>query len=56
MGGIYTTLTQRFTIKALTHFVPFGLFLYSLTKSEKLWFSDVSRGNRKRPDGMKWSV
>ena len=35
-----------------------GLFLYSLKTSENLWFSDVSRGFRKRPvarNGLKKS-
>ena len=31
-----------------------GVILYPLKTSENLWFSDIFRGYRKRPSGMKW--
>ena len=33
----------------VNQFDAIGLFLYPLKTAEKLWFSDVFRGYRKRP-------
>ena len=45
----YVAFWRPGIIKAAKPFYVNGLFLYPLETSENRWFSDVSRGYRKRP-------